>query len=42
MEDSWVFLDGDRGRAPKIGGGDCLVFTMEILEIKGASKPKEL
>jgi FKBP-type peptidyl-prolyl cis-trans isomerase FklB len=27
---------GDRGRPPKIGGGDCLVFTIEIINIKGA------
>ena len=26
---------GDRGSPPKIGGGDVLVFTMEILEILG-------
>ena len=26
---------GDRGRPPKIGGGDCLIFTMEIIKIKG-------
>jgi FKBP-type peptidyl-prolyl cis-trans isomerase FklB len=31
---------GDRGRPPKIGGGDCLIFTMEIVKIKGGSKPK--
>jgi len=31
---------GDRGRPPKIGGGDCLVFTIEILKIKGAKVPK--
>ena len=31
---------GDRGRPPKIGGGDCLVFTIEILKIKGGKKPK--
>ena len=31
---------GDRGRPPKIGGGDVLVFTMEILKIKGDKKPK--
>ena len=30
---------GDRGRPPKIGGGDCLIFTMEIVEIKGPSTP---
>ena len=26
----------------QIGGGDCLIFTMEIMKIKGGSKPKEL
>jgi hypothetical protein len=26
---------GDRGSPPKIGGGDVLIFTMEILEIMG-------
>jgi hypothetical protein len=26
---------GDRGSPPKIGGGDVLIFTMEILEILG-------
>ena len=31
---------GDRGRPPKIGGGDCLVFTIEILKITGGKKPK--
>ena len=31
---------GDHGRPPKIGGGDCLIFTMEILKIKGGKKPK--
>ena len=30
---------GDGGRPPKIGGGDCLVFTIEILKIKGNKKP---
>lgn len=30
---------GDRGSPPKIGGGDVLVFQMEILEIKGDKKP---
>merc|ERR1711865_25292 len=33
---------GDGGRPPKIGGGDCLIFTMEIVEIKGATRKKEL
>ena len=32
---------GDRGRPPKIGGGDCLVFTIEILKIKGDKVPKK-
>jgi FKBP-type peptidyl-prolyl cis-trans isomerase FklB len=31
---------GDRAKAPLIGAGDCLIFTMEIIEIKGGSKPK--
>jgi len=31
---------GDRGRPPKIGGGDCLVFTIEIIKIKGAKVAK--
>ena len=26
---------GDNGRPPKIMGGDCLIFTIEILKIKG-------
>ena len=30
---------GDRGSPPKIGGGDVLVFTMEILEIQGGKVP---
>lgn len=30
---------GDRGSPPKIGGGDVLVFTMEILKIKGGKTP---
>jgi len=30
---------GDRGSPPKIGGGDVLVFTMEIINIKGPSTP---
>jgi len=30
---------GDRGSPPKIGGGDVLVFTMEILKIKGNKVP---
>jgi FKBP-type peptidyl-prolyl cis-trans isomerase FklB len=32
---------GDRGRPPKIGGGDCLIFTIEILKIMGGKKAKE-
>merc|ERR1719198_2959846 len=30
---------GERGSPPKIGGGDVLVFTMEILEINGDKVP---
>merc|ERR1711865_439735 len=30
---------GDNGSPPKIGGGGVLVFTMEILKIKGDKKP---
>ena len=30
---------GERGSPPKIGGGDALVFTMEILKIKGDKVP---
>merc|ERR1712072_758788 len=30
---------GDGGSPPKIGGGDVLVFTMEIIKIKGDKKP---
>jgi len=30
---------GDGGSPPKIGGGDVLVFTMEILKIKGNKVP---
>merc|ERR1719487_1704108 len=30
---------GDSGSPPKIGGGDVLVFTMEIIKIKGDKKP---
>jgi len=30
---------GDRGHPPKIPGGDVLIFTMEILKIKGDSIP---
>lgn len=32
---------GDNGRPPKIGGGDCLIFTMEIVKIKGGKKAKQ-
>jgi len=31
---------GDRGRPPRIDGGACLVFTIEILKIKGDKVPK--
>merc|ERR1719387_3460380 len=30
---------GDGGSPPKIGGGDTLIFTMEILKIKGGKVP---
>ena len=30
---------GDNGSPPKIGGGDVLVFTMEILKINGEKVP---
>merc|ERR1712024_243938 len=30
---------GDSGSPPKIGGGDVLVFTMEIIKINGKKKP---
>ena len=30
---------GDRGSGAKIGGGDVLIFTIEILKIKGGKKP---
>jgi len=30
---------GDSGSPPKIGGGDTLVFTMEIIKIKGGKVP---
>lgn len=33
------FVQGDRGSPPKIGGGDVLVFQMEILGIMGDSVP---
>lgn len=31
---------GDQGSPPKIGGGDALVFTLELLKIKGDKVPK--
>ncbi len=31
---------GDAGRPPIIGGGDCLVFTIELMKINGPSVPK--
>jgi FKBP-type peptidyl-prolyl cis-trans isomerase FklB len=30
---------GDHGRPPKIGGGDALVFTMELIKINSGTKP---
>ena len=30
---------GDRGSPPKIGGGDVLIFQMEILAIQGETVP---
>ena len=30
---------GDSGRPPKIGGGDVLIFTIEIIKIKGGKTP---
>ena len=30
---------GDRGSPPKIGGGDVLIFQMEIIKIKGGKVP---
>ena len=30
---------GDNGSPPKIGGGDALIFTMEIIKIKGSKVP---
>ena len=30
---------GDGGRPPKIGGGDVLIFTIEIIKIKGGKTP---
>merc|ERR1712139_399671 len=30
---------GDRGSPPKIGGGDALIFQMEIIKIKGQKVP---
>lgn len=32
---------GDSGQGGDIGAGDCLVFTMEIIQIEGPSKPAE-
>merc|ERR1712066_1040237 len=32
---------GDRGSPPKIGGGDVLIFTIEIIKIKGNKVPKK-
>merc|ERR1719265_2487725 len=32
---------GDNGGPPKIGGGNVLVFTMEIMKIKGGKKPAD-
>jgi len=32
---------GDSGSGAKIGGGDVLVFTMEIVKIKGETKPAD-
>mmetsp|Transcript_37416 Transcript_37416/g.105609 ORF Transcript_37416/g.105609 Transcript_37416/m.105609 type:complete len:165 (+) Transcript_37416:138-632(+) len=32
---------GDRGRPPQIPGGDALIFTMEIIKIKGKKVPKK-
>ena len=32
---------GDRGRPPKIQGGDALIFTMEILKNKGNKVKRE-
>ena len=32
---------GDRGSPPKIGGGDALVFVMEIIKIKGDKVPAQ-
>ena len=32
---------GDSGQGGDIGGGDVLVFTMEILKIEGATRPAE-
>ena len=30
---------GERGSPPKIGGGEALIFTMEIIEIQGDKVP---
>merc|ERR1712190_669137 len=32
---------GDSGSGAKIGGGDVLVFTMEIIKINGDTKPAD-
>jgi hypothetical protein len=32
---------GESGQGSDIGGGDVLVFTMEIIQIEGASRPAE-
>ena len=32
---------GDRGSPPKIGGGDALIFVMEIIEIEGDKVPAQ-
>lgn len=31
---------GDRGMPPRIPGGDALIFTMEIVKIKGKKVPR--
>ena len=33
---------GDSGSPPKIGGGDALIFKMEILEIQGGKVPGKI
>ena len=32
---------GDNGRPPRIQGGDCLIFTIEMVKIKGSSVPRK-